>query len=255
MRISSAGRALVLSLLGVTGLLCHARPTSPSAILTAYTEEWPPYNFTEHDAVRGIATDALLAACALAHIQCTVHVVPWARGYHVVQNTPNTVLYTTARKADREDAFIWVGPLLPRTTWVYARQAPNPPVRDIPSLAGWRIGIVRDEASYQDLLAAGLPTRALVEDSSNRLILRMMMSGIVQAMVNTEIGMAWDLRKLGLPPNSVAKVIKLSEEGAYYFALNLHTDPALVRQLQEALDTLRNEGRIEAIRQQYVASP
>ena len=252
MRILSLGRALALFLLC---LASSASRADPAASLTAYTEEWPPYNFTENNVVRGIATDVLTAACAQAKIQCTIHMVPWARGYHVVQNTPNTLLYTTVRKADREDAFLWVGPLWSRTTWVYAREAPTPAIHDIQALSNWRIGVVRNEAAHQDLLAAGLPAQAFVEDSSHTQIFRMLMSGMVQAIVNTEVAMAWELHRAGLPASSVVKVIKLADEGAYYFALNLHTDPALVHQLQEAVDTLRNTGRIDAIRQRYLTSP
>ncbi|MDZ7918808.1 substrate-binding periplasmic protein [Rhodoferax sp.] len=221
----------------------------------AYTEHWPPYNFAESGKVQGIATDVLRAACELAELRCSFQVVPWARGYRVVRNTPNTVLYTTARKPSREDHFVWVGPLLPRTTWVYTRNISGQPVRDAKELAQLRIGVVREEAAQQDLQAAGVPASALVEESSNDAVFRMLMGDMVQAMVDTEVGMAWNLRSVGRPAGSVTKLLKLSDDGGYYFALNRQTNPLMVRKLQQAVDKLRAEGRLDAIVKNYEPAP
>ncbi|MBX9818975.1 MAG: transporter substrate-binding domain-containing protein, partial [Burkholderiaceae bacterium] len=207
--------------------------------LVAYTEHWPPYSFVESGKVQGIASDVLRAACELAELRCSFQVVPWARGYKVVRNTPNTVLYTTARKPSREDHFVWVGPLLPRTTWIYTRNISGLPVRDAKELAQLRIGVVREEAAQQDLQAAGIPASALVEESSNDAVFRMLMGNMVQAMVDTEVGMAWNLRSVGRPAGSVTKLRKLSDHGAYYFALNKQSHPLLAIKLQQAVDKLR----------------
>lgn len=223
--------------------------------LVAYTEQWPPYNFAENGKVQGIATDVLRAACEQAQLHCSFQVVPWARGYKLVRNTPNTVLYTTARKPMREDHFLWVGPLLPRTTWVYTRNIPGAPIRDAKELAQLRIGVVREEAAQQDLLEAGVPPSALVEESTNDAVFRMLMGDLVQAMVDTEVGMAWNLRSVGRPISSVTKLMKLSDDGAYYFALNVRSNPALVTKLQQAVDKLRAEGRLDAIVKNYEPAP
>lgn len=252
---SSLTRNCLLSL--SIGLLTWTAGAAPGGAnsLVAYTEQWPPYNFAEAGKVQGIATDVLRAACELAQLRCSFQVVPWARGYKVVRHTPNTVLYTTARKPAREDQFLWVGPLLPRTTWVYTRNIPGAPIRDAKELAQLRIGVVREEAAQQDLLAAGVPASALVEESSNDAVFRMLMGDLVHAMVDTEVGMAWNLRSVGRPAGSVNKLLKLSEDGGYYFALNLQTDPHVVRKLQQAIDKLRAEGRLDAIVKNYEPAP
>jgi polar amino acid transport system substrate-binding protein len=63
--------------------------------------------------------------------------------------------------------------------------------------------------------------------------------------------MAWNLRDAGLPASAVTKVSKLSEDGAYYFALNLQTDPAVVQRMQASLDKLRRLGRLETLSKAY----
>lgn len=225
-----------------------------AADLTAYTEEWPPYNYSEGGEIKGIATDVLRAACAIAKLACEIHMVPWARAYKTASRTPNTVVYTTARKPSREQAFTWIGPILPRTTWVYVHQDLEKDIHDFSDLAHRQVGVVRDEAAAQDLIAAGVPQSALVAQSSNANVLRLLESKRVDAMVDTEVSMQWNLRQTALAPVAVSKRMKLSDEGAYYFALNLDSDPALATKLQDAVHKLRRDGKIDAIARRYGAS-
>jgi polar amino acid transport system substrate-binding protein len=244
----------VLGAVSVSCAVAHARGDGDGD-LVAYTEQWPPYNYEEHGKVRGVATDVLRAACTQAQLRCSFRVVPWARALKVVRSTPNTVLYTTARRPDRENQFVWVGPLLPRTTWVYTRSDSGSAPKNADELSQLRIGVVREEAAQQDLLAAGVPTQSLVEASDNDAVFRMLMTDMVHAMVDTEIGMAWNLRMTGRPMNTVSKLRKLSDSGDYYFALNLQSNPVVVRKLQQAIDKLRSEARIDAIVRTYQPAP
>lgn len=237
------------SLVVSVGLLC-AVPTY-GADLTAYTEEWAPYNYSEDGAIKGISTDILRSMCDAARLHCDIHMVPWARAYRNATSTANTLVYTTARKPAREREFIWIGPILPRTTWVFVRQGLERDILELADLAGLRVGVVREEAAAQDLLAAGVPTNALVHQASNADVLRMLLAASVDAMVDTEVGMQWNLRKTGASADAVRKLMKLSDEGAYYFALNLDSDPVLVRQLQGALEKLRHGGKLDAILRKY----
>ncbi len=222
-----------------------------AAELEAYTEDWAPYNYLDGSEVRGIATDMLRAMCREAKIRCNVHLVPWARAYKTAQENPNTVLFTTARKASRESEFLWVGPILPRSTWIYVRAGLDKKVQTVKDLSQYRVGVVRGEAAVQDLLDAGLSDSALAMQSSNADVMRMLSGAMVDAMVETEVGMAWTLRNASLDSKSLTRLMKLSDGGAYYFALNLHTDAELVTRLQSALDKLRHEGRIDAILRAY----
>jgi polar amino acid transport system substrate-binding protein len=224
---------------------------APAADLTAFTEEWPPYNYSEHGEVKGIATDILRASCREARLACEIHVVPWARAYALAGRTPNTLVYTTARNAGREKEFLWVGPLFPRATWVFGRSGKEAEFHDIPSLAHARIGVVRGEAAEQDLLNAGVPKSALRPDGSNSAVLRMLVGGWVDAMVDTEIGMAWNLQQQSIPAGEVVPLMKLSDGGAYYFALNRDSRPEIRDALQNALDKLQKNGTVATLKAAY----
>jgi len=245
LRLLWPAAVLLATLLLTTGL--HAQPLPE---LHAYTEEWPPYNYSERNGeLKGIATEALRAACHEAGLHCKIESVPWARAYAWAQSKPNTLVYTTARKPEREQQFIWIGPLLPRSTWVFVRADALKQHGDSRDLKAYRYGVVRGEAAAQDLAAAGVPATAILSDSSNAAVLKLLQGGWVDAMVDTEIGMAWSQRNAG--GLELTRLAKLSDEGAYYFALNPKSDPALADKLSAALEQLRKAGSIDEIVRRY----
>ena len=225
-----------------------------AADLTAYTTEWMPYNYEEGGKAKGISTDILRAACVEAKLDCEIKFVPWARAYKTVQHTRNTVLYTTVRRAERENSFLWVGPILPRTTWVYTRSNLDDKPARLQDLSRLRVGVVRGEASRFDLEKGGVSAEAIIPIPGNVDLLRMLLRSMIDAVVDTEVGMEWALRNAGASPQAVNRFMRLSDEGGYYFALNLESDPATVRRLQDAVDTLRRDGRLKALVGQYGVS-
>lgn len=222
-----------------------------AADLRAYTGDWAPYNFEENGKVRGISTEVLQSACKLAQLDCSIESVPWARGYKIATTEPSTLVYTTARKPSREKEFVWVGPILPRTTWIYVRSDPSIVTKSPIDIAKLTIGIVRGEASETDLLAAGLPESGLSRQVNNADVIKLLRLAAIDGMVDTEVGMLWNLKTNSLPPHSVRQAYKLSDEGAYYFALNLETPPETVKKLQAAVDKLRASGQIDRIMRSY----
>ncbi|MDT8992356.1 ABC transporter substrate-binding protein [Curvibacter sp. APW13] len=220
--------------------------------LRAYTGDWAPYNFEEGGKVTGIATDVFLTACKQAKLTCSTEMLPWARSYKIATTEPGTLIYTTARKPSREQEFVWVGPLLPRTTWVYVRNDPAIVTKAPSDISKLTIGIVRGEASETDLLAAGLPESGLSRQPTNADVIRLLRLGVIDGMVDTEIGMLWNLKTNDFAPNFMRQAYKLTDEGAYYYALNLNTPPETVKKLQAAVDKLRTSGEIQKVVQRYV---
>jgi polar amino acid transport system substrate-binding protein len=162
------------------------------------------------------------------------------------------MFYTTTRNASREKLFKWVGPILPRTIWIYGKKGLEKKIHTLKDLHQVKFGIVREEASIDELLAAGVPKSAIQGLNSNADVMKMLQLGRIDTMVNTEIGMQWNLRNASVASNELVKLMTLSEDGAYYFAFNLKTDPAVIEKLQRSLDRLKREGKLEEIIRKYM---
>ena len=243
-------RACALVLLGIAA---SAGVRANAVELNALTNDWPPYNYQEQNQIKGIATDILRAACQEAALRCNVQMMPWARAYNTALTHANTLVFTTARRPEREALFSWIGPILPRSTWVWARHDAVKRTQGSKTLADYRFGVVRGEASIPDLQAAGVPPQQITADNSNAAVLKLLSRGWVDAMVDTEIGMAWSIKTELAPHIELTKLAKLSDQGAYYFALNLQSEPLMTEKLQAAVDKLRRSGAIDEIVKRYTA--
>lgn len=230
--------------------------TTPAVIgapmtLTAYAEEWPPYNFTDRGNPAGISVDLLNAACVQAQINCHIEIVPWARAVLLVEQTPNTVLFTTARTVKRESRFLWVGPIQPRRVWVFGRRGEQRPA-SFADLNNHLTGVVRNDASEADLLARGVRRAALDESVDSTTNLRKLVRGHVDFVADNEIALTWQLRQMGKSAEFVERLLLLAERSDYYYAVNRRSDPELVQRLQAAIDHLRRTRTVDAIVGHYL---
>lgn len=236
--------------LGLLCLLSHIA-TASTIDIKAYTEEWPPYNFLNGKQVTGISTDILRAACNNAHLQCEFQLVPWTRAYKTVQETKNTIIYTIARIPNRETQFVWIGPIFPRTTWIYARAEVADKIHHFKDLEKFKVGAIRAEASLTELMNAGVPLSAIRIFNSNTDEMRMLRAGQIDVVVNTEIGMAVNQQQFDIAANKLVKLMKLYDGGSLYFGMNINSDPSLIEKLQNAVEKLRRDGKIQSFVQQY----
>ena len=242
-------RAALLA--GVWACLPAWANTAEMPDLTAYTDERPPYSFSVQGEVKGIASDLLVSACQDAGLKCKIQVVPWARGYALALSRPDTLVFAAVRRPDREALFHWVGPIMPRSVWVWVRNDALQRTGGSTQLKDYRFGVVRGNASLADLQAAGVPAGSISIESSQPAIQRLLERGWIDAVIGTELAMNWTGRTSRDSPIPMTRLSKLSEEGAYHFALSTKTDPRVAEKLQTSVDKLRRNGSLEEIVKRY----
>ncbi|MCR3970346.1 transporter substrate-binding domain-containing protein [Aeromonas veronii] len=95
-------------------LLCWASTARADLGKLEYlTEEYPPYNFSDPQGQpTGLAVDLLQMIWQHSGVPPQpVRILPWARGYYLLTQKPNVVLFSTARTQAREGLFKWVCPI------------------------------------------------------------------------------------------------------------------------------------------------
>ncbi len=214
--------------------------------LTFITEEYPPYNYMRESHLEGISIEILERIFALTGATLSrddIRYYPWARGYDTALSEPGTVLFSTTRTDQREALFQWVGPIATDRVTLIARRDSGITLEDIDELIGtdYRIAVIREDIGAQRLEEAGVPPRQLQVAMSNVSAMHMLEHGRVELWAYSEDVAFWLMQEHGLPTTDYTPVLTISESDLYY-ALHRHTDPALVEQMQEALDALNRHG-------------
>jgi polar amino acid transport system substrate-binding protein len=194
------------------GMLCAiatmAFAPASAADLTAYSAEWPPYAFMKDGDVVGITTDLLRAACKEAKLGCAFVQLPWARAYLTARNVPNTLVYPTTRTPDREADFRWLGPMgptLPGAAWVWRMKDREVNAASYRDLNRYHVGVVVGDSPVRELGLRGVSKDALDFANSNDINVRKFVSGRVDAIIDTDLGMAWQLKQQSRVPGDAMR--------------------------------------------------
>ena len=206
------------------------------------TEEYPPFNYTKEDSLRGIAVDLLegmLAQLQPASTHKPIKVFPWARGYHLVQHQEDTMLFSTSRTPQRENLFKWVGPIASNRIVVIARKDRRIAVKGLDDLRKFKIGAIRDDIGQHLLMQAGFELAQFDLVAAAAENVKKLDTGRIDAWVYGESVARWFIKQNGFDPEHYETVYLLQEIELYY-AFHRATPDELVQQFQSALDRLKS---------------
>lgn len=236
--------------------LLVARPAVASGgdiELLGITENLPPLNYSDDTGAQGFSVELLRLMATQAGLKLTVQVMPWQRAMQAAEGSAHSVLFSLTRTPEREGKFQWVGPIAQRRVLLYRLASRTDlTLTQLSELGTARIGVVRDSAADRQLQAAGLrPGLQLEQGLDDATNLRKLLAGRMDYIALLDWAAAWNLRQLQLPLTTLQPAMEQDATHSYFYGLRLDADPALVRRLQAALDTLRRDGRYERLRQRY----
>jgi polar amino acid transport system substrate-binding protein len=97
-----------------------------------------------------------------------IKVVPWARGYMMLERQPNTALFLVARTAARDPLFHWVGPFTESSYRIYVKANSMVVLNNLDDAKRLKsIGVYRDDARDQVLTKAGLTNLDRANDNTS----------------------------------------------------------------------------------------
>lgn len=141
----------------VATLCAPALAANPPLTLDVVTEDLPPYQVVVNGRLAaGTAYLQVKAMLDNTPYRYKFQVLPWPRAVKVATNTPNTLIFSIARTADREHQFHWIGPLVPMQYYFYsAHKGPKIQITDPRQALAYSTVSVRDSVEAQRLLALG----------------------------------------------------------------------------------------------------
>ena len=255
------GIAMLLLLLSLGGAGCipatngpeteDAEPPIPvRGEMQILCEDGPPFQIVEPDGpLTGMTVEVVRELQERVGNQDEIQVVPWARGYEEVLNTPNTMLFSMARTQERDALFYWVGPVAETTFGFYARADADLTITSLEDAKQVQaIGVYQNDVRDVFLTEAGFTNL----DRSHAPVqnFRKLMEGRVELLAESDNAIADNAAANGYAPEDV-KLLYVFMRSQLYIAISRQTDPAVARLWQEAFTGMQADGSLAAIYARY----
>jgi len=236
-------------------LLFSATATAVGAEkLYIFTEKYPPYNDTfsgkavahNEEDITGICTDMVKAALARVDYDYIMKMRAWNYAYNWVQGRKNHALFCTAKTEERANQFQWVGPLASIQWTLFAAPDSDITLNSLEDAKDLQI------AGYKgDVMESYLTSRGynVIASASGEINTRRLLLGQADLWVTNGLqGPLVAEKEYGV---TGLRAVLTFRETPMYLAFSNETDPAIVADLQQALDEARAAGELDRIMKRY----
>jgi polar amino acid transport system substrate-binding protein len=218
--------------------------------LTIYTEIDAPNQAVGPDGkLTGMAVEVVREIQKRTGNTDPISVVPWARGYLELQTLPNVVLFSTARTAERNAQFHWIGPIDERRYSLYVKEDSKITLSKLEDAKKLRaIGVYKDDV--RDLYLTGKGFRNLDRTIDNIQNVKKLMAGRIEAFAYASTGLDEIARSAGFKAGDLKEALPLFNV-QLFITISKSTPASTVEQWSRAFQAMRKDKRFERIFRKY----
>jgi len=222
--------------------------------LVFFTEEFPPYNYTQDLKHQGVSVEILEAMMKKVGMKYKIISLPWARAYKRSQEKENSFIFSITRNAKRENSFKWIGSIVPSIQSVYAlKNRADIKIERLEDLKNYQIGTTINDSRETYLLEKGFNLndfqRVAGKNSYLQNYKKLKKQRIDLWPINNAV-MNYLVDKTGDDPKKVLrKVFEFSEisSDGFYIAASLSTKPKVVEKMRKVLEDLKKTTEYQMI--------
>ncbi|WP_181391596.1 transporter substrate-binding domain-containing protein [Methanospirillum lacunae] len=210
----------------------------PSDLLIL-TEDYPPFNYMDNGTLKGISVDFLESTFNHMGIDIprnSINILPWAEAYNTTLTRNNTLLFTTGRISQREDQFLWAGPIISDTKVLWGTTKNDSSISS--DIHSYRIVAIRNDTGISMAEHAGVNPNQITEVSSPEQAIRMIENGTTDAWSYGELSGQSMINRYADDPESFKPVMNIGAIDEY-FAFNKNTDPEFVDEFNNTISNLK----------------
>ena len=224
----------------------------PAPALIYYSEQNMPLNGQDNKGQPiGLAVELLRLMWREMGVQeQPIHFLPWARGWYLLTQQPEAVLFTTAHTRERDPHFLWVCPISHSRVSLVGRKQDAPKVSSKADLAKLQIGVMQADVGEQLLLNRGISPGNMMAVERMEQVVRQLIMARTDLVAGNEVMLRHQAKALGFPSEDFVTVAILEEQDNC-FAFNLRADKQQVARLQQALDKVRQGDESKQLVKRY----
>jgi ABC-type amino acid transport substrate-binding protein len=235
---------------------------SASEDLTAYTEEWRPFNFmSESREIDGFTTAIVRKIAGDLDTKTDIQLVPWSRALDLTQRNKNSLIYSIYRVPERENLFKWVGPIYQVDTMLWGIQQRDLPIKSIEDAKKFKITVQANSAYAIALENLGFSKDKLIMDYAQtdiKMVLRQQADLVPLSIfsigkLNTQAIEFSQSPRGKSGPVVQWKAYALLSTANLYLAFNKETPDEVIAAWQSELNTLKKSPLYRSLERTYIA--
>ena len=238
-------RSLLGLLVGVTMAL-----SASAQSLNILCENDPPAQFRDADGnLTGYTIELVQEIQKRVGNHDEIKMLPWSRGYDMIQKYPNVVLFQMSRSPEREELFNWVGPVQESVYGLYARADSEITLASLEEAKNVRsIGVYRDDIRHQMLVRAGFTNLVVANDNSANVV--QLMRGRIDLFAASSSTYAEEALASGFKPSDLKLVLPFHTNRSY-IAMSKAMPAEVVASWSAALEAMRKDGSVAKLINKY----
>lgn len=251
----SAAWWCTLSLAAAT--LCSSMASAQT--LRVVTEQRPPMNFQENGQEKGLAVEMAKALFKESGLTAPIEFMPWNRAYSTALQTPNVLIFTIARSADREASFHWIQKVAPRETWLYGlKSRTDIRVKTLADAKAYMVGTgPSEDIQTKELLQSGFVLGenldAIQADAPDAKNMQKLFLGRIDLLIANHLVAPYVAKQVGHRFDELVAVYPVVTGGpGFWIALSKDSDASLLKSLTTSSRRLEERGVFKAILDKYL---
>ncbi len=218
-------------------LLLISTPLLSSPTFTTVTENLPPFQEIKNNVIQGETTAIVKKTLKCANIKSEFLMLPWNRAYDTALNNANTLIYSMARTLERENKFLWIGPLQQTSVNLYKlKSRKDIQIQTFEDIRNYRLGLLRGGFIVKLFTNANFTEgKDFTLNDNNESRLRMLFAGRYDLIDALDIQMLKLLEKTQHNMDELEVVMPLVNDETLYLAINRKANPQLVKILQTCI--------------------
>lgn len=216
-----------------------------SGLLIITEESWPNNYRDDTGAIVGRSTEVVRTILARLNRTADIELMPWNEGYERALSTPNVALYSTARTAQRETLFSWVGPIAPYEMVFYERNGSTLMIDSLEAVRRVKaVAVVRNDVRHQYLVDNNVTNLLLLPTDEE--CVRSLIRGEADLWLGSKDTATRTALSVGVDPMAIVEVYPVRTI-ELFIAFNKQTPASVVTEWQETLDAMKRDGTYAAI--------
>lgn len=219
-------------------LLSFFSLVTQASTLSVATTEFPPFQYSTGDQVRGITTEIVENVIVNAGYKANIKSYPWARALKLGMKEREILIYSIVRSPEREKQFKWIGVIAPYKVHFWKlKERKDIKINSIEDAKHYRCGATIGDVKTDQLLkmgfVAGVNLDLVASDQQN---IRRLFAGKIDIMTHDDLSFRYSIETEKLDYSLVEKLIYLDGSSReLQLAASLGTSDVVVEKLRASL--------------------